>query len=431
MICILYILQYFLGFFEIYLCFIVLNRIYNTKISKIDHILILISSCALAVIENINRCIRLYSMILIIFVILVISLIYHIIFKKTFVCTILYTSLYLYGLALLDLFVIFIIGFILNQNNIGIELGHTLNMERIIVLAAARGLVLFCYTFLVKSRKIIPRKHIKTLFIIFIAEIIGVYYFQSIYAGDSVYDLAGKYFVYLVIIILGIIAFSIYVIYREVAEESKFIIIRNSMLEHNYEELKAYYIESRTLFHDYIAHITLLQKYLSEGNINKAQNYITNIVRPLNELERKISTGIEVVDLIINYKMTDIKDKNIDFKYEVSAIELNKLGIEESDLFVILYNLFNNAIEACEKITNNERWISLTITNINSMFMIRICNSIQERPEDSNGYIKTSKSNKEYHGIGLNSVKNILEKYGAHFEYNCSERIFEVVITFF
>lgn len=431
MIFILYILQYLLGFCEIYMCFLVLNKIYKTCSSKKEQYSLVIFGIALAIVENFNRSIRLYSMILIVFMILTISLAYKVIFRKKFWYTVLYTSLYLYSLALLDLFVIFIVGISLKQNNIGVEIGRVLNMERILALILARGIVLSVYLYIIKDRRILPFKHIKTLFVILCTEIIGVYYFQSVYAGGTIAQLAARYFVYLIIIVLGIISFFIYVIYREVAEESKFILLRNNMLEHNYEELKSYYNESRTLFHDYKAHIALLQKYLEEGNIKKAQTYITDIARPLYEIEKKISTGIDVVDLIVNYKFSDIKEKKIHFDYDVANVDIVSLGIEESDLFVILYNLITNAIEACEKISNDSRWISLTITKINNMFMINICNSIQEIPECTDGALRTSKVNKKYHGIGLNSVKNIIEKYDALFKYTYDTERFDVTITFF
>lgn len=69
---ILNVLQYLLGYFEIYMCFEILRKVYkkeNTKIKQCFEILICIS---LAVIEAINRSFRLYSILLIAVVIIVI-----------------------------------------------------------------------------------------------------------------------------------------------------------------------------------------------------------------------------------------------------------------------------------------------------------------------------------------------------------------------
>ena len=116
-----------------------------------------------------------------------------------------------------------------------------------------------------RYKELIDKNRIGSLVLILLSEIIGVIYFQSVYAGDSIPDLAKGYYMYFVIIILAIMFFAIYSIYRSALEESKIIKLRNRMLERNYEDLKVYYNDSRTLFHDYRAHITLLQKYLEEN----------------------------------------------------------------------------------------------------------------------------------------------------------------------
>ncbi|MFR5149509.1 MAG: GHKL domain-containing protein [Ruminococcus sp.] len=56
--------------------------------------------------------------------------------------------------------------------------------------------------------------------------------------------------------------------------------------------------------------------------------------------------------------------------------DFGNLPFEESDIFVILYNLFDNAIEACENIYyTREKWIYLSLRLINNMFMLCIQNS--------------------------------------------------------
>ncbi|MFR5149510.1 MAG: hypothetical protein ACLTER_08225 [Ruminococcus sp.] len=114
---------------------------------------------------------------------------------------------------------------------------------------------------------------------------------------------------YFVIIILAIMFFAIYSIYRSALEESKIIKLRNRMLERNYEDLKVYYNDSRTLFHDYRAHITLLQKYLEENQIDKACLYLNSINKPLAGIGKKIYTGNAVIDLVMNYKLSELKRK--------------------------------------------------------------------------------------------------------------------------
>lgn len=104
---------------------------------------------------------------------------------------------------------------------------------------------------------------------------------------------------------------------------------------------------------------------------------------------------------------------------------------EESDIFVILYNLFDNAIEACENIYTREKWIYLSLRLINNMFMLCIQNSYEIEPKYENGELLTIKTDKHFHGIGMKSVKKIVEKYEGQLEYDNKQNIFEVSITLF
>lgn len=364
---ILNVLQYLLGYFEIYMCFEILRKVYkkeNTKIKQCFEILICIS---LAVIEAINRSFRLYSILLIAVVIIVISITFSLIYKIKLRYTLLHTSLYCLSLELLDLFIIFTMGIVLHKEDLGIVIGRQNSISRILALFLGRALMFLISLAIVRYKELIDKNRIGSLVLILLSEIIGVIYFQSVYAGDSIPDLAKGYYMYFVIIILAIMFFAIYSIYRSALEESKIIKLRNRMLERNYEDLKVYYNDSRTLFHDYRAHITLLQKYLEENQIDKACLYLNSINKPLAELEKKIYTGNAVIDLVMNYKLSELKEKDIKIEYDIMPIDFGNYHFEESDIFVILYNLFDNAIEACENIYTREKWIYLSLRLINNV----------------------------------------------------------------
>lgn len=112
-------------------------------------------------------------------------------------------------------------------------------------------------------------------------------------------------------------------------------------------------------------------------------------------------------------------------------IDFGNYHFEESDIFVILYNLFDNAIEACENIYTREKWIYLSLRLINNMFMLCIQNSYEIEPKYENGELLTIKTDKHFHGIGMKSVKKIVEKYEGQLEYDNKQNIFEVSITLF
>ncbi len=424
--------QFLLGFLEIFLCFKILNTFFQRKRSLLfNYVLIYIVTTMLAVIEVINRTIRLYSFVLICFLIISVTATSCVLYRQKISDLLLCISSYYFGLALLDLFIIFTMGIILQENTFGTDMGRNLSFERIIALSLGRILLFVLYFVITKIKKIDITKYKKRILVLLIAEILGVYTYQAVYAGGSITDLAKPYFQYLTIVVLITILFCVYTIYRNAMEESKIIKLRIHMLEENYTHLKRYFDESRTLFHDYKAHITLLRRYLIEGDVGKAQDYINRISKPIQNLENQVNTGNETLNLLINYKLAEVKGKGIDFEYDISPLNCKALEMEDSDLFVILYNLLDNSIEACEKVIDSERWIQLSIQNINNMLMISIKNSIQIQPKYEKGMLVTDKNDKMFHGIGMSSAKKLVDKYGGRFDYTNNSKTFEVSITFF
>lgn len=423
--------QYFLGYFEIFLCFVILQKINGVNRTGFKQVVILFISAIIAVIVAINRSFRLYSIILILFMIFSISITFCFLYQEKFWNTFLYTALYCFSLALLDMLIIFIMGSVLKESDLGAAIGRTICGKRIFVLSLARLILCLMYFYILYLNKVIAGRFFKPITLILVAEAIGVCYFQSIYAGRSISDLAKDYFVFLLIVVLVTITFGIYSIYRNALEESNIVKLRISMLEQNYEDLKLYYNDSRTLFHDCKAHISLIRKYLVDEQVEKALIYIDSIYSPFSELEKKICTGNDAVDLILNYKLSEINEKSIEIKYDVSLAKSLPLSLDEGDIFVILYNLLDNAIEACEVVPYGQRWIHLSIRHINEMFMLNIQNSFHIQPVYDQGELLTSKKDKRLHGIGMRSVKKIVQKYKGRIECNVTQNIFDVSITFF
>ena len=65
------------------------------------------------------------------------------------------------------------------------------------------------------------------------------------------------------------------------------------------------------------------------------------------------------------------------------------------------------------------------------MFMLCIQNSYEIEPIYENGVLLTINTDKHFHGIGMKSVKKIVEKYEGQLEYDNKQNIFEVSITLF
>lgn len=92
-------------------------------------------------------------------------------------------------------------------------------------------------------------------------------------------------------------------------------------------------------------------------------------------------------------------------------------------------NLMDNAIRGTA--ASDERRLSFQMYYGKGIMNIQIENSIKDTPKVRNGIYLTTKSRKEGHGIGLQNVKLVVEKYHGQMEICHTEKSFQVKILLY
>ena len=88
------------------------------------------------------------------------------------------------------------------------------------------------------------------------------------------------------------------------------------------------------------------------------------------------------------------------------------LPFQSGHLAIIFGNLLENALEACRKLPQEQRYIVLEATYIKEMLQICIKNSSPKKfKKDNSGRYLTTKKDTGCHGIGLASVEQALVDY--------------------
>lgn len=164
-------------------------------------------------------------------------------------------------------------------------------------------------------------------------------------------------------------------------------------------------------------------------NIEAVQSYIDSIYP---NVEKFSFTGIsknKMLDLITSKYATLCESKNIRFSVDVKTANL--AYVRDSDLSTLMNNLLDNAVEAAEQA--DEGFIQVHIFSKSNMHDgLVIKNSSTVPPKAENGELKTTKHNKEMHGIGTKSIRKTLKKYNAVYgwKYDDDLKIFETDIVF-
>lgn len=191
------------------------------------------------------------------------------------------------------------------------------------------------------------------------------------------------------------------------------IILRSS--EKNYALLQENEKELHILRHDIQKYMSEMKELLNEGNQATARQYAEDI----NEIvikDTSISrTGNLVLDTILNVE--NKKAVRLGIKYDVKLNVSESINIASVDLSRILYNVIDNAIEACEKV--KEKYILVSVSADSGLLKIVVENTSQP-VEINDNKIKSTKSDKKKHGFGIASIKSALKNNNGliSFDYN-------------
>lgn len=185
--------------------------------------------------------------------------------------------------------------------------------------------------------------------------------------------------------------------------------------------LSAAYQTQRKMTHDFQKHLSVLSDLLQSGNSGQASSYLSQLRRDSTERILLVDTHHAAVDAILNQKGMAAQQNKIDIRFEVN--DLSGMKIKETDCTVVLGNLLDNAIEACEKLPERERWIQVSVTYTpaeeeepGSLFLSVL--NASPFVKISSGQIATTKENASFHGFGLRNVQDILKKYQADYDFS-------------
>ena len=150
----------------------------------------------------------------------------------------------------------------------------------------------------------------------------------------------------------------------------------------------------------------------------------------LNFYDSSVKTGNVNIDALIQDKLIYCNSVGIEFTSLVDGDAFKEMAT--SDVYFLLTNIIDNAIEATEAIEEKEhRVISLTASRKHGMLMIEETNYYHGNLEfNSDGSIKTTKEeNKKYHGYGTKSIAYIVKKYNGTMDYETKDGIFRLKIA--
>ena len=197
------------------------------------------------------------------------------------------------------------------------------------------------------------------------------------------------------------------------------------------EEAENFYGSIRKVRHEMKNHMANIQGLAGAGQYGEIEDYVRRMDETMQELEYKYVTGNPVTDVIINDKCRRAEKAGIrfdaDFRYGGE--------IPVFDLGIILNNLLDNAIEACEKLEQGNGFIRLMLKQKKQFLLLEVENSFDgDVPirEGSPLPVTTKQSVQPdivtEHGIGLENVRDVAGRYFGGVNIKVKRNVFHVTV---
>ena len=194
-----------------------------------------------------------------------------------------------------------------------------------------------------------------------------------------------------------------------------------------YEELERNQTQIRKLRHDMNNHLAAVGGLLEQEKTEAALEYLHGLYEHMQTGSRHFCAD-SIVNALLNLKYNAAVEAEIDTFFHIGIDGLTE--IDDISLCTLFANSLDNAIEACRKITDrNKRRLSLKARySENGYFSLEISNSKINPVSEKQGVFMTDKDNQKMHGLGIASMKEIVERYKGTIDIQYTEEEFTVVI---
>lgn len=251
----------------------------------------------------------------------------------------------------------------------------------------------------------------------------------------------GKLWVMCILIGLNFLSYYFYSVAAEKAKmalETRIYQEQIDVYQEWYEDIQQVRKEMRAFRHDMRNHFKVLKTLCAKGtNEWEARKCLQEIDKYIGEFEASFRDDIEetdsgnlVIDSILNAKKSVATSKGINITLDLMIPQ--HMDCNGTDVVILLANLLDNAIEACESVEDTEKKITLSINYASSNLIICVCNTYnghwdgKSTSSTKSMLLPTTKADSKKHGIGMQNVLEVVEKYKGNMEWKAESGWFQV-----
>ena len=188
-----------------------------------------------------------------------------------------------------------------------------------------------------------------------------------------------------------------------------------------YEEAEKQNKEVQKLKHDMKHKLHELYNLVENSDGQELSEKIGAMCKEFEQIDEKQYSDNPIVDSVLRIKFGRAKVRGI--KVETSIRIPKQMQLDHGDIGVLYGNLVDNAVEACSKVPEGQRFVKIENKYQSGILLLIITNS---KTGKRNKSLKTTKKDNIRHGHGVQSVRKVVEKYNGTVSFTDKGDIFEV-----
>lgn len=173
--------------------------------------------------------------------------------------------------------------------------------------------------------------------------------------------------------------------------------------------------------HDLRQHLTVVQSYIEKDDRAGLKNYIELYRNELPPDVLELYCRNDVVNAIVCYYAGMARNAHIQFDAKIDYPK--SCSITETDITVLLGNILENAVEACQRKTGKQDFIKMRIKRHGNAELLILADNTCHMPVLFKDGVPVSAKH-EGMGIGTASMQDITERYHGTVRFEWKEGIF-------
>lgn len=199
----------------------------------------------------------------------------------------------------------------------------------------------------------------------------------------------------------------------------------NELQERQYQMQLQYYQrlhenqeETRALWHDIKKYLNAIRTVESEQAADQTAALIREAEQAAEGIKPISDVGNYVIDAILDDYLAQAREAETDV--QLDAMLPASLNISPIDLYVILGNTLDNALEACSRLPKAQRWLHIKLRYQGQTFFYQA-----ENPKPAGA---SARKPGAVHGYGLKNVRRCVEKYSGRLILDDEDGLYRVTV---